>query len=179
MQIDGSPTRLAPFNPTCSQAQHTAISMLQLEDDDVLFDVGCGDARLLVQAASAVENLRCVGIEMDPVLVSRANASISALDPGVASRIEVRLGDALDEETLHAQPIGLPQATAVFVYLLPKGLQLVKPILEETARKGTTGKKLRVVSYMFSIRGWEPVVVDRTTKGDCALYLYEYGKSFT
>ena len=37
--------KLAPFNPTDISAQHAGISMLNLKDDDVLYDLGCGDGR--------------------------------------------------------------------------------------------------------------------------------------
>ena len=39
--------------------------------------------------------------------------------------------------------------------------------------KETIVPSFRVVSYMFSIPGWTPAVVDRSSKGQCPLYLYE------
>jgi len=57
--------------------------------------------------------------------------------------------------------------------LLPKGLNMIKPMLEVTAQKRRSeGRIFRVASYMFRIPDWEPTNVDRTTKGDCAVYLY-------
>lgn len=45
---------LAPFNPTNAQAQHLALDLLSLQEDDVLFDLGCGDARILIAAVAQI-----------------------------------------------------------------------------------------------------------------------------
>lgn len=75
--LDDENDKLAPFNPTCEEAQSKAIDLLGLKNGDVLFDLGCGDARLLMKAATEVPGLLCVGVELDPVYVARANDSIS------------------------------------------------------------------------------------------------------
>lgn len=175
--------RLAPFNPTCTEAQQTALKLLELSENDVLFDLGCGDGRLLILAASQHAGLKCVGIELDPVYVKRAQdavASITTLD--VSCRVDIRQGDVMellknetrrDGEDVSSNILFLRDATAIFVYLLPKGLQSIKPILKAAARKRLeSNQSFRVISYMFRIPGWEPVLVDRSTKGDCRLYLY-------
>jgi precorrin-6B methylase 2 len=41
--------KLAPFNPASHEVVEMALDMLQIHDYDVLYDLGCGDARLLVQ----------------------------------------------------------------------------------------------------------------------------------
>jgi hypothetical protein len=41
--------KLAPFNPASHEVVEMALNMLQIRDYDVLYDLGCGDARLLVQ----------------------------------------------------------------------------------------------------------------------------------
>lgn len=55
-----------------------ACRMMTLTDcghKDCLFDLGCGDGRVLVAAAQ--RGARAVGYELDSELVSRANAAIS------------------------------------------------------------------------------------------------------
>ena len=174
------PMRLAPFNPTCTHAQKVALDMMLLEAGDVLFDIGCGDARLLVTAAERTAGLKCVGIEIDPVYVKRARAALSEAPLNVASRVEIQEGDVMrlidawrggDDDDGELSLID--DASAVFVYLLPKGLEAMRPLLEEIAKKRRSeGGAFRVVSYMFRIPGWEPTTIDRTTKGDCPVYLY-------
>lgn len=44
---------------------------------------------------------------------------------------------------------------------------------DESRKKERLVPNFRVVSYMFSIPGWEPTKIDRSSKGNCPLYLYE------
>ena len=62
------------------------------------------------------------------------------------------------------------EATAVFVYLLPKGLECVRNVLDMVRRKPNG----RVVSYLFSIPGWEATeVVHEGSKGNFPVYFYD------
>ena len=185
--------RLAPFNPTHESSIDVAIDLLQIQSSDILFDLGCGDGRMILRAASRVDGLRCVGIELDESLAARGR-DIADKATAVADRIEIRHGDVLAELNTMGQPsIGeqsdhkltlLDDATAVFVYLLPQGLKQVKVLLKEAAKRRRREKintgagdnemkhALRVASYMFQIPDWDPVQVDRSGKGSCPIYLY-------
>lgn len=192
--------RLAPFNPTSDQAQQTAIRLLHLVEDDVLFDLGCGDGRLLITAVENMERLRCVGIEMDTVFTSRAVKSISQLSVETQRRIEIREGDVLEmgykeSSALHQTANStetniyetgascqnltlLNDATAVYLFLVPDGLKKVKPLLDRVVEmRKKEGRSFSVVAYMFQVRGWEPTEVDRTTKGEVPMYLYRFEAS--
>lgn len=46
----GTNNRLAPYNPTHITAREAALNLLGLQVNDVLFDLGCGDGRLLFTA---------------------------------------------------------------------------------------------------------------------------------
>jgi hypothetical protein len=200
--------RLAPFNPTSDQAQQTALRLLSLTPDDVLFDLGCGDGRLLLTAVKEqhTAGVRCVGIEMDPVFTARAVTSIRQLSTETQRRIEIREGDVLElgyqdnsSESESAPPqsttaataetniVGetgtslcqhltlLNDATACYLFLVPKGLKKIKPLLDRVVEmRKQEGRAFSVVAYMFQVRGWEPSVVDRTTKGEVPLYLYRF-----
>ncbi|GLD97644.1 hypothetical protein PINS_up006334 [Pythium insidiosum] len=132
-------TKLAPFTPSGDGVLAHAMELLQLHPtDDVLFDLGCGDARLLVHAAKTV-GLRCVGVEYDAALVSKARQRVQV--EGVESLVEIRHEDALTTD--------LSSATAMFLYLVPQGLRLLLPRLEEARARG-----VRIVAYVFSIPGW-------------------------
>jgi hypothetical protein len=195
-----SENRLAPFNPTSDQAQQTAIRLLDLAKDDVLFDLGCGDGRLLITAVESMEGLRCVGIEMDTVFTTRAVTSIRQLSAETQKRIEIREGDVLElgykdnssapqqstatasaelkisetGEVCHHLTL-LNDATALYLFLVPNGLKKLKPLLDRVVEiRKNQGRTFSVVAYMFQVRGWEPSLVDRTTKGEVPLYLYRF-----
>jgi hypothetical protein len=194
-----SENRLAPFNPTSDQAQQTALRLLNLTEDDVLFDLGCGDGRLLVTAVEGMKGLRCVGIEMDTVFTTRAVTSIKQLSAETQRRIEIRVGDVLElgykenSSAQQEQPTAnteksasetgelcqhltlLNDATALYLFLVPNGLKKLKALLDQVVEmRKKEGRTFSVVAYMFQVRGWEPSLVDRTTKGDMPLYLYRF-----
>ena len=91
--------------------------------------------------------------------------------------MEIRQGDVLDPDVQN-RPGCLSlcdDATAIFLFLLPKGLVKVRPTLEAIVRSRMAQKtRFRIVSYMFSIRGWEPTLINRETKGACLIYLYDF-----
>jgi len=212
---------VAPFNPTRHDASSVALSLLGLgpgpsnDDGDagVLFDLGCGDGRVLIEAARENDGLRCVGVELEEKYVERAREAIRK--EGLGDRVEVRRGDLVVElrrqrQCDPAEDRGLGgdtgsgaddqggerqvlrsdlshltvsnDATAIFMYLLPKGIAKIRPILEDVFRRrrkmrGVEGghgvRPLRIAAYTFSIRGWTPVEVDRTTKAEVPIYLYD------
>lgn len=170
------PVRLAPFNPTCSHAQKVALEFLSLQENDVLFDLGCGDGKFLMAAAEQTPGLQCVGIEIDPIYTKRAADTLSSLPTEISCRVDIREGDVMkvfENDVLSSSLSLVRDATAVFVYLLPKGLKLITPKLQAISQQRQhEGRSFRVVSYMFKMPEWEPDEVDRTTKGDCPVYLY-------
>ena len=90
----------------------------------------------------------------------------------LADRIEIRHCDVLaemDKRCNENELSLLNDATKVFVYLLPKGLNKVKALLEEASNK----RDIKVASYMFKIPDWTPMDIDRSAKGGCPIYLYE------
>ena len=66
-------------------------------------------------------------------------------------------------------------ATALYLYILPKGIIKMMPILEALRQKRLAeGKRLQVLSYMFQIHEWEATKTDETAKGSCPLYYYDF-----
>ncbi len=107
---------LAPFNPTGGGAIKVAMDMLRPSADDVVYDIGCGDARLLV-AIAELHGCTCVGIEHDAELVRRAQSLIH--EKGVETKITIRHEDATKAD--------FSDATLIFLYLVPKGIQFMLP----------------------------------------------------
>ncbi len=191
--------KLAPFNPSSDEVQEIALGMFRLSAGDVLFDLGCGDGRFLCSAAGRCPGVRCVGVEVDPVFVGRARLRVEDLPPDASCRVDIRLGDALrqfepspptpaDGATLLSPPgdggdkgdvSGLTlmeDATALYLFVLPRGVVALMPLLDGLVqRRAAEARPFRVVSYMFQIREWEPTSVDRTARGGCPLYYYEFG----
>jgi uncharacterized protein (TIGR03000 family) len=111
---------------------------------DVVFEPGCGDARITIAAVKAGAK-RGVGIDIDPDRVAESRARVR--EAGLEDRIEIRQGDALDIRDLS-------EATVVLLYMGDHFNLLIRPILWKELEVGA-----RVVSHRFTMGDWKP---DRT-----------------
>lgn len=149
--------KLAPFNPTNPECVLVALGMLRLEDDDVLYDLGCGDGRFLIQGCAQIPLLRAVGIDYDAQLCERAREGV--IKAGLADRVSIFHENVIDSD--------FTQATALFVYLVPAGIAAIRPALEAALTRGA-----RIVTYVFSIPGLAPARLE-VYKQSTKLYLYD------
>ena len=129
-----------PFVGTPTEVVDRMLDMAQVKKDDVLYDLGSGDGRIVIRAAKRF-GTRGVGIEIDRDLVSRSR--VGAKREGVADLVEFRRQDALT--------VNLSEATVVTLYLLPEFNAKLRPILQKQLKPGA-----RVVSHDFGIEGWKP-----------------------
>jgi hypothetical protein len=149
----------AAFVPSPPEVVEKMLEMARVTADDVVYDLGCGDGRVVVAAARKYR-ARGVGVELDPTLVARARDE--ARRQGVEGRVAIREGD------LFAADFG--DATVVALYLLPRLNARLLPRLK-TLRPGT-----RIVSHAFPIDGVRPERVARFRSADGltehAVFLY-------
>jgi predicted RNA methylase len=85
------------------------LSLIEPTKDDILMDLGCGDGRIVIEAAKTYGCL-CVGIEIDPKIAEKARKNV--LEAGVEDLVLIRTGDVLDDPLV-------PGATIVTMYLYP------------------------------------------------------------
>lgn len=130
---------LAPFVPTPMVVVEKMLELGGIDKDDVLYDLGCGDGRIVITAAKKF-GTRGVGIDIDPQRIEESLRA--AKEAGVDSLVEFRLQDVMKAD--------IREATAVTLYLLPESNALLRPLLEEQLPPGTP-----VVSHNYSIPGWE------------------------
>ena len=111
---------------------------------DVLFDVGCGDGRVLARCWGETECRRMVGVEVDEGRAEEARANTKGLEG-----VEIVCGNAMEVNTR--------EATVVFLYLVPRGLRIYVPVLLghflDRVKKEGEGATLKVCTYMSPIPG--------------------------
>ena len=120
-----------------------------MRSSDVLFDVGCGDGRLLLEAARQCRIARGVGLELNATLAALAQRNVDAFaraHPALPSLLSVRHCDA--------RTANLSDATVLTLYLSERGNKQLRPLLGSHLRR-TPGS--RVVSFCFDIPGWRPI----------------------
>lgn len=125
------------------------LTMARVGPNDVVYDLGCGDGRIVIAAALKF-GARGVGVDIDPVLVARAQADARAA--GVTDRTTFTVQDAMTTD--------VTPATVVTLYLLAASNVKLRPILEKQLRPGA-----RIVAHNYPIGDWAPDQVDTFTDG--------------
>jgi SAM-dependent methyltransferase len=129
--------------PTTDEVVMAMLKLAGVGKDDVVYDLGCGDGKIVVAAAKQF-GARGVGIDIDPQRVKEANAAVKAA--GVIDRVRIIEGNIFDPS------IPIKDATVVTLYLLPSLNEKLRPRLQSELRPGT-----RVVSNSFNMgAAWPP-----------------------
>ena len=129
----------------------------------MLVDLGCGDAGILVAALDYLP-LKCIGVELDPVLVEHINQSHHELIQNGKLCILCK-----DMFTVN-HSVELDKSTIMILYLLPRGLELLRPILHSWLAANPNER--RIVTITYSIPEWE--TVDERQVGNHWLFLYRH-----
>jgi len=145
-----------------------AVDLLQVDGaTDTVVDIGAGDGRFMVRCAER-SGASVLGVEIDDERGAEALANIAAA--GMQDKCKLIIGNALDQD--YAATGG----TAFFLYLIPRGLRIVLPILQAIPRP------IRVVTYIspFPEGEVQPVQVVKVKSAKHAdsgvewpLYVYE------
>ena len=152
---------LAPFVPSPYDVVQRMLTLAEVTRDDVVYDIGCGDGRIVITAAQRF-GARGVGIDIDPQRIAEANAN--AERAGVQHLVQFIQQDAMT--------VDVSEATVVTLYLLSSSNLKLRPLLTSQLAPGS-----RIVSHAFSMGDWEPDVLDRyeDERGNTrSLYLWRH-----
>jgi SAM-dependent methyltransferase len=129
-----------PYVPTKPEVVATMLRMAKVAKDDVLYDLGCGDGRIVITAAQ-LYGTRGVGIDIDPERIkeSKENAAKAQVE---------HLVKFLEQDLFQAD---FHEATVVSLYLLTSVNLRLRPILLQQLRPGT-----RIVSHNYAMDTWKP-----------------------
>lgn len=154
---------LAPYVPTPMVVVEKMLEMAGVTKTDILYDLGCGDGRIVIMAAKKF-GTRGVGIDLDPERIKESIAY--AKQAGVEDLVEFLLQDVMKSD--------ISQATVVTLYLLPESNAILRPILEEQLKDGA-----RVVSHNYHMPDWQAREIGYTevTTGDGEIHtIFVYKK---
>lgn len=129
-----------PYVPSDEKIVHSLLDLAEVTNEDTLYDLGCGDGRILV-AAALERNAHGVGIDIDPM---RINEAIEyAGHTGVEHLVHFAEADLME--------VDISAATVVTLYLLDIVNIKLRPRLLDELAPGT-----RVVSHAFNMGDWKP-----------------------
>lgn len=140
--------------PTAERAVAKMLTLAQVRGDDLVFDLGCGDGRIVIAAAKA-HGARGIGVDLNPDLVKLAQTR--ALEAGVSDRTKFYVQDIFKTD--------LRQASVVALYLLPELNVRLRPSLLALT-PGT-----RIVANAFDMGEWEADEVDTSTASTLRLWI--------
>jgi len=128
------------FVPTPDMVIDKMLELANVSANDVVYDLGCGDGRIVVRAAQRF-GARAVGVDINPVRITEATANVKAA--GVADKVRLIEGDLFEAN--------ISEATVVTLYLLPRLNVKLRPKLLKELRPGS-----RIVSHAFDMGDWVP-----------------------
>src|SRR6187549_2973149 len=138
------------FIPTPQSIVDAMLKLAKVTKSDVVYDLGCGDGRIVVTAAKQF-GAKGVGVDIDPQRIKESEANAKAA--GVDHLVSFKLQDAM---TVDVSP-----ATVVTLYLLSASNLKLRPIVTKQLRPGA-----RIVSHAFTMGDWRPVKTDEFTDGN-------------
>jgi SAM-dependent methyltransferase len=112
------------FAPTRQAVAEAMLELAGTRDDDVVYDLGSGDGRLVILAAQ-LYGARGVGFELQPRLVAMSRQS--AVDAGVADRVRFIEDDLRTADLAPATVVLLYLSTSLTRELTPKLLRELRP----------------------------------------------------
>ncbi len=129
-----------PYVPTRQETVEQMLKMANVSEDDIVYDLGCGDGRFVITAAKEF-GATGVGIDINPERISESIAN--------ATREEVTDKVRFIEQNLFDADIS--EATVVTLYLLQSVNLRLRPKLFQELKPGT-----RIVSHNFNMGEWKP-----------------------
>jgi SAM-dependent methyltransferase len=130
------------YYPTPHAVVDEMCKMAKVDKDDIVYDIGCGDGRVVIGAVKRFGAKKGVGVDIDPDLIKECNKNATAA--GVGDRLVFRNENALTMKDLS-------EATVVLLYVGEDFGAKLEPVLRKTLKPGA-----RVVSHRFPLGDWEP-----------------------
>ncbi|MGA2783472.1 MAG: class I SAM-dependent methyltransferase [Candidatus Bathyarchaeia archaeon] len=150
---------VAPFVQTPIEVARKMLELSELKPSENLYDLGCGDGRLIILAAKDV-GANSTGVDLREDLLERAKIEILRL--GLQEKVKVIQGNFFE--------VDISPANVVTLYLTSSANERLRPKLEKELKVGC-----RVVSHDFKVPGWKPSLVYDELLGH-TIYTYRVGE---
>lgn len=156
---------LVRYVPTPEEVVREMCKLAGITKEDIVYDLGCGDGRMVIMAVRDFGAMRGVGVDIDPDRIKESKEG--AVKAGVQDKVEFRQGDVLEIKDL-------ADANVVLLYMGDDLNQRLRPILQKTLKPGS-----RIVSHRFKMGDWKPLetkVVNDSYGGDYEIHLWKIGQ---
>jgi uncharacterized protein (TIGR03000 family) len=137
--------------PTPDDIVDEMSKLAKIGKNDIVYDLGCGDAVMLIRPIQKFGAKKGVGIDIDPKILEKAKENVKKAK--VEDRVELRVGDILNVKDMS-------DASVVLLYIGDDLGERLSPVLQKTLKPGS-----RIVSHRFRLGDWEPTK-SVTVKGE-------------
>ncbi|HEY4136828.1 MAG TPA: methyltransferase domain-containing protein [Casimicrobiaceae bacterium] len=155
-QTSDKPEAVAPYAATLTLVVDAMLKLADVGPNDFVVDLGSGDGRIVIAAATRFKARGGLGVDIEPKLVKYANDS--AAQAGIADRVTFR------EEDLYKTDVR--EASVVTVYLLPAAMPRLEQKLLAELKPGT---RVVVQDYPFPTWRAERVIELRTPEKETSV----------
>ena len=136
-----------PYVPTPNKVVEAMLKLAQVKEGDVVYDLGCGDGRIVIRAVTDFKAKQGLGIDFDPDRLKDCEKNLEKIPQDNRKKLTFKQGDVLKltEEDFKGVDV-------VTLYLLPEVNIRLKPILQKGLKPGA-----RIVSHDFDMgEDWKP-----------------------
>lgn len=151
-----------PYVPTPKRVVRTMVGLVPFRGGETVYDLGCGDARLLIAAKRAHPDIRAIGCEIVPTIW------LLAVVRRFFSRTDVTLHmRSVFDEDLH-------DADVIFLYIMPFLIAKLMPKFRRELKDGTV-----IVCRSFPLLGITPLKTQTLPwlGSTTSLFLYRWDQS--
>ncbi|MFQ3649608.1 MAG: TIGR03000 domain-containing protein [Gemmataceae bacterium] len=140
---------LIRYVPTPQEVVDKMLELGKVSEKDTVFDLGCGDGRIVVTAVSKFKAKKGVGVDLDEQRIKESKDNAAAAK--VTDKVEFRIQDVM-------KVTDLEEATVVTMYLSDGLSDQLRPILLKRLKPGS-----RIVSHRFLMGPWKPEKTETVT----------------
>ncbi|HEX2959856.1 MAG TPA: class I SAM-dependent methyltransferase [Chitinispirillaceae bacterium] len=130
-----------PFVPTPYEVVNEMLNISNVDSNDILYDLGCGDGRIVITAVSQRGVKKGVGVDLDPQRIEECKSNASRA--GVSNKVTFIQGNLFN--------VDFSEATVLTLYLLPDVNLKLRSKIFNSLESGS-----RVVSHDFDMGSWTP-----------------------
>lgn len=137
-----------PYVPTPQKVVDKMLEMASIKDGQTVYDLGCGDGRIVITAVKQFKAGKGLGVDFNPERLKDCEKSMvdAMLSPDQRKKLTFKQGDVLK-----MTPDEFKDVDVVTLYLLPEVNLKLKPVLLKGLKNGA-----RVVSHAFDMGDWAP-----------------------
>jgi hypothetical protein len=149
----------APYVPTPMKVTKKMVKFADFKGDEVVYDLGAGDARLLIESKRSHPGITAHGFELSPPVYAVGRFLI--WKSGLAVNLQMK--------NLFKQDVS--DADCIFLYLMPGAMKTLQKKFEKELKPGT-----KVISHAFTFPGRTPIkkIPVPWLQGEKELLLYEW-----